>query len=150
MTERLHYTGCGLDWVYLVNGFKRHDTPYGRGVSITNVDGLHKVIAKTIVISPHRMRGQEVRFLRSMLDYSQRDIALAAGVTRASVARWEGDRTKPIPRSADHAIRFYYAAHEAGDETVKRISEVLTEIDKLEYGEIQFRDANRHWRRMAA
>jgi putative transcriptional regulator len=30
-----HYTECGLDNVYLENGFTVHKTAYGRGVSIS-------------------------------------------------------------------------------------------------------------------
>ena len=49
--EPYHYTECGLDYVWLRNGFKRHETPYGSGVAITEADQLHKVIARAVVTS---------------------------------------------------------------------------------------------------
>ena len=61
MTERYHYTECGLDYVYLVNGYTWHQTPYGRGVSIEDADGLHDAIALGVIISPHALRVMQTR-----------------------------------------------------------------------------------------
>ena len=110
MKGSYHYTGCGLDYVYLANGFRRQKTPYGSGVSITDADGLHKAIARHIVSSPPRLRGQEIRFLRSMLDVSQAGLGDILGVSRATVARWEGNAETPIPSGTDRALRLFYAA----------------------------------------
>ena len=68
MTDRYHYTQCGLDYVYLENGFRLEETPYGAGVSIEDADELHEAIALSIITSPHAIRGQELRFLRAMLE----------------------------------------------------------------------------------
>jgi DNA-binding transcriptional regulator YiaG len=88
-----HYTNCGLDYVWLVNGFEYVETPQGRGVRIHDLDGLLKAIADRVISSPARLRGQEVRFLRSMLDLSQDGFARVLGQTRPSVARREASRT---------------------------------------------------------
>jgi hypothetical protein len=64
MTEGYHYTKSVLDYVYLMNGYTVHDTPYGFGVSIQHTEQLYDAIAKEIIRRPNRMRGQEVRFLR--------------------------------------------------------------------------------------
>ena len=29
MIEEYHHTGCGLDYVYLLNGYTVHETAYG-------------------------------------------------------------------------------------------------------------------------
>ena len=42
MRKMYHYTECGLTNVWLVNGFIRHRTPYGKRVAIENGDGLHR------------------------------------------------------------------------------------------------------------
>jgi len=34
MTEIFHYTDCGLDYVYLANGYTVHETAHAKGVSI--------------------------------------------------------------------------------------------------------------------
>ena len=52
MKGNYHYTGCGLDNIYLANGFERKVTPYGEGVSIADADGLHEAIGRL----PERQR----------------------------------------------------------------------------------------------
>lgn len=146
MTKRYHYTGCGLDWVYLVNGFKTHETPHGSGVSIDDADGLHEVIARDIILQSSRMRGQELRFIRSMLKLSQDGLAKVLGVTRPTIARWEGEREEPIDQPADRLLRVFYAGRIKGDKTVARILELLTQIDDLEYRDTTFAERGGKWR----
>ena len=62
-----HYTGCGLPNVYLKNGYEIVKTPYGKGVTIRDMDGLHLAIGATIVNSPEPLIGHEFRFLRTEL-----------------------------------------------------------------------------------
>ena len=59
-----HYTECGLDDTYLVNGFEFVDTPQGRRVIITNIDGLHEVIGESLVNEKKNLNGSDLRFLR--------------------------------------------------------------------------------------
>jgi len=40
-----HYTLCGLDNVWLENGYQVRETSYGQGISVHDVEGLHEVIA---------------------------------------------------------------------------------------------------------
>jgi len=49
MENWLHYTACGLDNVWLANGFTIKETKYGKGVSIDDVDGLHRLLASNLV-----------------------------------------------------------------------------------------------------
>ena len=107
MNEPYHYTECGLDYVYLANGFKVHETPYGEGISIESADELHQAIAQAIILAPHALRGQEIRFLRSLLEISQAALGDLCGVSRATVARWEGAPEKPIDPAADRFFRFF-------------------------------------------
>ncbi len=137
-----HYTNSGLDNVWLLNGFERIETPHGSGVQIHNMEGLHKVIATCMITSPAPLRGQDVRFLRSMLEFSRESLARVVGYSRVSVARWEINRDGRIPKSADHALRLFYAASAAGEDVVRRLSELLTELDELkhEMREARFRE----------
>ena len=66
-----HYKECGLDNVRLANGYTVHKTPYGEGVSISDADQLHEVLALAVANKSGRISGKELRFLRSMLDLSQ-------------------------------------------------------------------------------
>ena len=44
-----HYTECGLNNIYLVNGYYIIETKRGKAVSINDVDGLHRVIGMFLV-----------------------------------------------------------------------------------------------------
>ena len=126
-----HYTMCGLDYVYLRSGFHIHETDYGTGVSIERADGLDRAIAAVIVTSHARLRGQEVRFLRSLLGCSQTELANELGLKRLTVARWEGAPKTPIQGTADRALRIVVARGLFSDssslETVARLYIEITD-----------------------
>ncbi len=87
--RKYRYIECGLDNVYLLNGFTIRSTPYGRAVAIDNIDGLHRTIARFLVREKKELTGKEIRFLRHELKYSQNRLAALLGVTEQTVARWE-------------------------------------------------------------
>ena len=62
-----HYTQCGLDNVWLENGYSRKTTSYGTAVSVEDVDGLHKLLASKLVEKTSALAGKEFRFLRVQL-----------------------------------------------------------------------------------
>lgn len=104
-----HYTRCGLDNVWLVNGYREEDLgEYGKTVVIEQVEDLERVIARRLVDQDRPLTGQEFRFLRVMLDLSQTAVGRRLGKDYQSVARWEADARKPVPRFADIAIRARY------------------------------------------
>jgi DNA-binding transcriptional regulator YiaG len=141
-----HYTGAGLDYVYLQNGYTIEETPYGAGVAIEDLAGLHQAIARNVILSRSRLRGQELRFLRSMLDLSQAGLARVIGTTRPSIARWEGKPTTPIPPAADRALRMFFSLKIEGHELADKLVEVLGEIDELEYRLSLHETQNGTWR----
>lgn len=110
-----HYTMCGLDYVYLDNGYRKEETEYGSGVAILHADTLDTVIAMLIIRYPARLRGQEVRFLRAITQISQTELANQLGVKRITVARWESSPNTPIPGPADRVIRLLTVRHIAHD-----------------------------------
>lgn len=150
MTELYQYKDCGLDYIFLRNGYRIKETPYGRGVAIENADGLHEAIAHSIITSPRRIRGQEVRFLRSMLDVSQSGLGDIVGKSRATIARWEGGLDEPIPAEADRFLRLFYALKASGHDAAQRLLELLTEIDELEHQMAVFSETDDVWTAEAA
>lgn len=136
----LHYTDCGLDYIWLSNGFEHLDTECGRATQIKNREGLHAAIGRAIVNGPSRLRGQEVRYLRSMLGLSQEGLGKLLRQSRATVARWEGERTKPIPSGSDQWLRVVYTRKAEGDESVCKLVDLLTELDDLCNGQPETRD----------
>jgi DNA-binding transcriptional regulator YiaG len=150
MTEGYHYTACGLDYVYLQNGFKVHETKHGAGVSISNAQGLHGAIARMIVGSLPHLHGQEVRFLRAQLKLSQDGLARVLRTKRGSVARWEGRPHHQIAGAADAALRMFYALKADKHELAERMVDLLTEMDDLEHKiamlqAMSFRETEGEW-----
>lgn len=145
MSERYHYTECGLDYVCLLNGFQIHETPYGRGVAIQHADSLHKAIALVVISSPHALRGQEVRFLRSLLDVSQAGLGDILGTSRATIARWEAAAHQAIPGGSDRALRMFYALKVRGHEFAEQMVDLLSKIDELEHSLALFEETEQGW-----
>ena len=136
-----HFTDCGLDYVWLISGFEYRDTPQGRLVRIKNIDGLHAAIGRWIVQNPSRLRGAEVRFLRSLLCLSQEGLGRMLSQSRATIARWEGDPTKPIPTGSDHWLRVVYAKKIQGDREMCKLVDLLIGLDEIKHGKQPVRAA---------
>ncbi len=103
-----HYTGCGLDNIYLSSGvnFREAGDEYGGGYSINNADDLHKVLCFIIAMKPAALSAKEVKFLRIEADLSQKELATKLGVTDQTVSLWERDR-QPVQRSEGLVLRTF-------------------------------------------
>jgi hypothetical protein len=64
MITPYHYTECGLNNIYLLNGLDFIETSRGRAISIKDIDGLHKAIGLFLVTSKKDFSDDELRFLR--------------------------------------------------------------------------------------
>ena len=65
MNAALHFTDCGLDNVYLVNGFHYGQTGNGEEVLvIQDLAGLHVAIARVVTESPQQLDAKTFKFLR--------------------------------------------------------------------------------------
>jgi DNA-binding transcriptional regulator YiaG len=95
MTEGWRHIDCGLDYVHLVNGYEFRETDDEPDISIQRLDELHAVIARAIIASSLPLRGQELRFLRSVLRLSPAGLALATHLSKAAVERWEAEPDSP-------------------------------------------------------
>jgi DNA-binding transcriptional regulator YiaG len=146
MTEaRHHYRESGLSNVYLINGFRYVETPYGRSVVIEDVDGLHRAIGQYLTREKKSLSGREFRFLRHELDLSQARLAGLFGVDAQSVARWEKGRVK-IPGAVERMIRAVYQEHIGANRTVTEILSELAELDDKIDQELSFEDTDDGWR----
>lgn len=134
MTQQLpyQYTESGLDNIYLLSGVHFRDTPYGRTISIEDVDGLHRVIAGLLVDKPAALTGKEFRFLRQFLGMSQKKLGDLFGLEDQTIAIWEKSPTEP-PQLADASIRNMVREKVGGNPIVTRALELLAEAERQEY-----------------
>jgi DNA-binding transcriptional regulator YiaG len=145
----LHYTLCGLNYVYLTNGFRRQETEYGMVTAVDDIEGLRRAIAHDIVHNRAHLSGREVRFLRKELDLSQNGLALCQGVDGQTVARWEKGRTR-IPGPADRLLRVLYKLHVGGDDDVAGLVATLAQLDDIDCERRSFEESGGTWRLSAA
>ena len=126
-----HYRECGLPNVYLMNGYREIETPYGRGVSIEDVKGLHMAISHALVDEKPSLTGPEVRFIRKFLELTQTQLADLLGVEDQSVRRWE--KLPHVPKQADHGIRLVF--RDLTHKATKPLPELMRQIDAAEVRE---------------
>ena len=127
--DRYHYLECGLDDVYLVDGFKRFDTPRGPSIAIEEVDTLHHVIGKHLCLDRKELSGKEFRFLRREMLMSQAVLANLFDVKEQTVHRWETGKS-PVPRAAESLIRLMYMNKVPNvRDRLKQVADLEDEID---------------------
>ena len=122
-----HYTACGLNNVWLANGYTVKQTKYGKGVSIIDIDDLHKLLATQLVEKNGLLLGREFRFLRVQLGLTQQGLGkLLGNISENAVSLWE--RKDSVPIVYDHWLRMHVIAKHKGDtkvvDAVKRIQTV--------------------------
>jgi DNA-binding transcriptional regulator YiaG len=105
--HRYHYTECGLDNIYLINGFEEVSTSQGPTISIRDIDSLHQAIGEIFCGQSRDLGGKEIRFLRREMLMSQRTLAQLFDVQDRTVSRWEADKTV-MSKSADTLLRLLY------------------------------------------
>lgn len=144
----LHYTGCGLDNVYLEGGFTIRNTPYGEGVSIHDLEGLHKVIAYNLCTEKRKLKGEEIRFLRKELELSQVELASLLDVSESTMRGWENNRNE-ISGSANILIRAIYLEKAGQNKKISKLIELIRKIDN-ERKKITLTEIDNTWTAAAA
>ena len=125
----LHYTQCGLDNVWLENGYDVRTTPYGKAVAVHDVDGLHALLAAQLAKNPGPLSGKEFRFLRGWLGMTQETLAALMGVTEGALSLWE--RKDAVPGLNDKMLRLMVLAKTDGNATVRDAIERVNTVHKL-------------------
>jgi len=140
-----HYVECGLQNVYLVNGWEYDDSPYGKGVVINNLKGLHQCIGKVLSDKPERLTGEEFRFLRRELDLSQRMLGEIFDSNERTIRDWErGDK---VPGVFDHLIRHMYMETLDESNTFYGLVERLKKLDVEWHEQLRLEEKeNEDWR----
>ena len=124
----LHYPDCGLDNVYLVSGYEIESTPYGKGLSIKNLDQLHKAIGCNLASQKKVLSGKELRFLRKQMNLTQSDLGKFLGLSSQQVARWEKGESE-ISGPADLLVRALFIQTAGGKLDLQELAKSLEETD---------------------
>ena len=105
--KTIHYTLCGLEYVYLVN------VPIGKDGKEEFIDlppeEIDRMIAVEIIRQKVPLRGKEVLFLRKALKMNRNRWAEKLGVTASGILRWEEAGEKRMSKINEAAIRMLCA-----------------------------------------
>lgn len=133
--EPFLYRGCGLDGIYLLNGYAIYEHDDEQHVSITDMDGLHKAIGRHLVAYKKGLSTKEIKFLRNTMGLTQAELAARLGNTSQSVARWEKGECE-IPGTAEKLLRAVFMASLMRNDDLLALKELLvnklTELDELD------------------
>lgn len=138
-----HYTQCGLDNVWLENGYTVKKTAYGQALAIEDADGLHKVLALELIAKQGRLSGKELKFLRVAMGLSQGGLGRLLGATEQSVSLWE--RTGKVPQAADGLTRLLAVEKLNGNCKVSDVIERISTVERLLNQRIVARETRRKW-----
>ena len=148
-----HYRACGLDDVYLTDGFVEEKTAYGPAVTITDVPGLHRAIGRNIISQGKPLSAREFRFLRKNMDLTQEVLAARLDLDGQTIARYEKDQTA-VPRAIDIVVRVMFALHVAPpdrrEEMIEEIRSIVEdELSQTSGPEREFGLTKKGWRNRA-
>lgn len=140
--ELLLYKGCGLDGIYLCNGYEVEEVDGETYTYVQDREALHKVIALNIVEHRKTLSPAELKFIRIAMDETQGSLAKALGVSSQTVARWEKGQAE-IPGPADRMLRVLMMVTMLPDEElaklVRDLGRLLDEMDESNVVPLQFR-----------
>lgn len=150
MKKLFRYQGCGLDNVFLSNGY--HETVTASGeyrLHIENIEDLHKVIAHMVADGPAPLDAKTFKFLRKELDMSQRQVGMICGVEEQTVSLWERARM-PIPDLAALVLKALTIENCSGNAELKRLIERMNYLDREYSRQIELQWMGETWELAAA
>jgi DNA-binding transcriptional regulator YiaG len=150
--KEYHYTECGLDNIYLVNGFTIKKLENGEeSIRIHDIHKLHYVIGSMLVTKSGLLVGKEIQFIRRTMDLSQTALGKLLGVEYQSVLGWEKDKTA-ISKTADHFLKMIFFTYLEKDKDraaytmISKISSLDVNATQLtKKNKIELREKNHRW-----
>lgn len=139
-----HFTECGLDNVWLENGYEEKDTAYGKAYAVKSVEDLLREIAMQLVRKPGRLSGREFKYLRVHMHLSQAAMAKLQGVTEQNISLWE--RRGKVPITNDTMQRLLFLKHASEDQTLRSAFEQIMAVERLVHQKIVATSGRKGWK----
>jgi DNA-binding transcriptional regulator YiaG len=137
----LHYRDCGLDHIFVCNGYTIEHRDAEDFVEVEDREGLHQAIALHLVCNRKVLAGKEIRFIRNQMDLTQAQMAALLGTTSQSFARWEKEQTE-FPGTADRLLRINFLVSmlsaEEFQQKVRELPNNLEEMDEVRDERVHF------------
>lgn len=127
-SEPIPYRACGLEGIYLLNGYSLETHDDEQHMSVTKMEELHQAIGRHLVTQRKGLAPKEIRFLRNTMDLTQAELAERLGNNPQSVARWEKGECE-VPGASEKLLRLVYLAHLMSDEELCALRDFI--ISKL-------------------
>ena len=144
-----HYITCGLDNIWLDNGYRYSESAYGPTVAIADIPGLNRAIAIAVVTKASGLSGPEIRFLRKHMAMSQESLATLIGIGVQSIAAWEKGRGD-IPRPSEKLLRLIALGFCNGHATIRRAIDEINFDDHAKHEErVVFHERDSKWQKAA-
>ena len=120
-------TGVQTCALPICNGYSEQATPYGPGLAIDDLTGLHHAIARGLIAKGGKLTGAELRFLRLEMGLSQARLASLLGNEAQTVALWEKRGSQP--KLADRFVRALWRERAEGNAQIMAMIERLVDVD---------------------
>ncbi len=109
------YKESGLSNIVLVNiPMYRCDACKETEVEIPATEELHNMLSFMLLLKPTQLNGEEARFLRKNMGYTEKDLAKKLGVTRVTLSRWENAKGA-LKTDRDKHLRLFFLSKKGND-----------------------------------
>lgn len=125
------YKECGLQGIFLHNGFEIIERDGEQYVSVDNTEGLNRSIGEYLIEHKKELSPEEIRFLRKTMDLTQSELGRWMGKDSQTIARWEKGQTD-IPSVADRLLRAIYQLQTMAPEERENFMDLLRSIDDMD------------------
>ncbi len=125
------YKECGLDGIFLHNGYHVIEHDGECFVSVEDTEGLHRSIGEFLVIQKKELTSKEIRFLRKTMDLTQSELGRWMGKDSQTVARWEKGQTD-IPTVADRLLRAIFLLRTMAPNERGNFLNILKDIEDMD------------------
>lgn len=125
------YRECGLQGIFLHNGYDIIEHDGERYVSVVDTEGLHRAIGEMLVVNSKELAPSEIRFLRKTMDLTQSELGRWMGKDSQTVARWEKGQTT-IPTVADRLLRAIFLLRTMEPNERESFLDILRDIEDMD------------------